>query len=255
MAAPELPGQLGERLVEHRQVVVCAVCGGVARAQQGRKCLTGGIGGAEHGVEAEAVLVVGGGPLFVLGVDIDERGVDVEHHRACPFDEPGPAPHHLAHLGEARLHFGKRLLVEVLGEGPIQRRVRAHLGKQVVLGPQVLDVGTTLPAAGEHQHLVHEHLSPVMERHALATDRDPGRKGSPESQLVSEGAERVQPHVGRHLITTGFHHHAKGAGSLHLGRALLVGVIGPSTSPVSLSRRAFPRMRAVSSQRYVNDRG
>jgi hypothetical protein len=53
---------------------------GVARAQQPRQRLAGGIGKAQHGVEAEAALVGGPGAHLVLGVDLDQRGVDVEHH-------------------------------------------------------------------------------------------------------------------------------------------------------------------------------
>jgi hypothetical protein len=94
-----------------------------------------------------------------------------------------------------------------------------------------------------------------MQGLALAGGGHPSREGVPEVELVGERAQRVQPDVGCDLVAARFHHDATGTGSLHLGRALLFWVAGPSRSPVSLAGRAFPRMRGLNSFGYVNDRG
>lgn len=113
-------------------MVLGAVRRRVAWTKKRRERLASHIGDAEHRVKTEPELVVGRGSFFVLGVDVDQRGVDVEHHRVLALYESGPAPHRLAHLGETGLQIGDDRLVEILGEGPIKRRVRAHVGEQVV---------------------------------------------------------------------------------------------------------------------------
>ena len=44
-----------------------------------------------------------------------------------------------------------------------------HLTEQRRLGPQLLDVAARLPAPGHHQHGLHQHLAPVMQREPLTT--------------------------------------------------------------------------------------
>ena len=65
---------------------------GVARTQQPRERLAGGIREAEHRVEAPSALVVRARALLGLGVDLDERGIDVEdHRRRSPWWRPNVA--------------------------------------------------------------------------------------------------------------------------------------------------------------------
>ena len=58
------------------------------------------------------------------------------------------------------------------------------------------------------------------------------------------------------LLAAAFHHHRNRAVSVHLGSALLLGILLPSTSAVSLVRRASSAdAAALSSPNRVNDRG
>ena len=63
---------------------------------------------------------------------------------------------------DSRVHPGQCLAVEVLGERPQSVESERTSAEQVVLDPQVLDVGAALATAGEHQHRLHEHLAPVV---------------------------------------------------------------------------------------------
>ena len=96
----DLRGQLGHGGVEDAHVVGHRVGAGVARTQQSRERLAGGIGEAEHRVEAPAALVVRARALLGLGVDLDERRVDVEDHRRRARGGGRTSPHLGAHVGE-----------------------------------------------------------------------------------------------------------------------------------------------------------
>jgi len=63
--------------VQDVQVVGHRLGPGVARTDHAGQRLTGGIGEAEHRVEAEAALVGGGGMLRPVGVELDQGYVDV----------------------------------------------------------------------------------------------------------------------------------------------------------------------------------
>jgi hypothetical protein len=206
-------------------------------------------------MEAEPALVGGPRGLLVLRVDLDEAGVEIQHHRVLARGQLRAAPNPCPDLGHAVLQPSQRCLIEVGAEGPIQRRVRADVPEQLLLDPQVLDVRAVLPATRQHEHRLHQDLAAVMQRGAFAGDPDAGRERISQPELIGEGAERVQPDVGDDLPASGFHHHATGAGSVHLGSALLCWVPGCSPTPVSLTRRAFSRLSDVNSRGPVNDRG
>lgn len=78
VAKPVLRGRMGHGRLDHCQLVGPGVGVGVARSQDAGQGFAGVIGEAEDGVGA--ALEVAGGGLLVLGVDIDQGGVDVEHH-------------------------------------------------------------------------------------------------------------------------------------------------------------------------------
>ena len=249
VTACDLSGQLGDRLVEDGQVVrvVLAVAlPGRSSAQR----LAGRVGEAEHGVEAVAALVGGAGAFFVLGVHVDERGVDVEDDGVGARRSSLPSPHLGAHLGSL-LQCGASRRSDLV-ERPKHRRVRGTAPKSVVLDAQVLDVAAALAAAGEHQHL-DEDLAPVVQRQALTGGS--GMRADRESPSPSRSAKAPARAArrGRRPGPAGFHHDARRALVAHLGSALLVGLL-VRRQPQSFTRRAFSRIRGVSSGGHVKNR-
>ena len=83
--------QRGDRLVQQLEVVVGVVRAGVARTQHRRERLGGRVAPRPEGMEAEAALV-GRRGVLLLGVDVEQRGVevdrDVARRRRCPDDLP-----------------------------------------------------------------------------------------------------------------------------------------------------------------------
>lgn len=96
-------------------------------------------------------------------------------------------------------------------------------------------------AAGQHQHGLHQHLAPVVERKPFAGGRDARRQRIAQPQTVRKG-EGVQADVRYDLLPATFHLHADHAVSVHLASALLARVSDASTTSGSLDWRALPRM-------------
>jgi len=71
---------------------------------------------------------------------------------------------------------------------------------------------------------VDEHLARVVQRSALARDRNRGRQLAREPETVRERAERVKPDVGDDAGPPGSDNHGPRAGSFHLGDAFLNGL-------------------------------
>ena len=136
-----------------------------------------------------------------------------------------------------------------------QRRVRRDRAEQHRLGSQVLDVGTRLPTAGQHQHGLREDLAPVVQRQALTADRDPGRQAITEAQPVGKGAKSVQAYMGCDLVPAGLHHHRNRRVTVHLAGALLARDQDASATSESLARWALARMVQISPSGPLNDRG
>ena len=93
MAGPPLLGHRGDGGVDHGQLVGSRVGRRVARPQQAGEGLAGLVEEAQHGVEAIAALEVRRCLLLVLGVDLDQRRVDVEDDLGGgAAGGPGPGP-------------------------------------------------------------------------------------------------------------------------------------------------------------------
>ena len=135
-------------------------------------------------------------------------------------------------------------------EGPEHRRVRRCRPEEILLSPEMLDVGTALPTTGEHQHRLDEHLAPVVQRHPLPPRRDPRRERISEAQPVRKGPKSVQPHMANYLVTAGCHNETTRAVTVHFVSALLVMGLCVSTASVSPDRRARTRMHAVQFMRF-----
>src|SRR5947208_13522394 len=106
----------------------------------------------------------------------------------------------------------------------------------------MLDIGARLPAAGQHQHRLGEHLPSVMQWDPLTGDRDARRQRITKPQTVPKRSKSMQPDMSDDLLAAPFHHHRDRAVTVHLGSALLVAVLLLSTSAVSPARRASSRI-------------
>ena len=141
-------------------------------------------------------------------------------------------------------------------EGAIQRRVRRHRPEQRRLRAEPFDVRARLAAAGQHQHRLHQHLAPIMQRqpHTAAPGCAP-TTNSPTPDTVSERAQRVQPDMRDDLLAAAFHHHRNRAVTVHLASALQSRVVTRRQRQNPLSGGHFRGCATLSSRSHVNDRG
>jgi hypothetical protein len=212
----------------------------LAGAQHPGQRLAGGVGEAEHGVEAVAALEVAGRSLLVGRVDLDQGRVDVEDRLGLGADAEGlPHPRPGRRSGPAQGVEHDRV---DLVDGPPDRRRGGHLPEQVGLVAQRRHVVDAHPASGQgHGHLG-QQPPPVLPQCALAAPRHRRRIGGSEPGSIGDITEKVQPHEGGHLVVTlGHHHPLDGPCSVHFGSALLGWVLRVSTTAVSLAGRAFSR--------------
>jgi hypothetical protein len=141
------PGwQLVDGGIEHGELIGDRVGRGAARSQQTGEGFAGGIDEAEHRREPEAVLVVRGGALLVLGVDVDQRRIQIQHHRGLAGGHRRPTPHLATRLGHGLPQASQPRRVERT-DGPTQRRVRRHHPEQHRLHTEPLDVRARFAAA------------------------------------------------------------------------------------------------------------
>ena len=169
--------ELPDRGVEHRELIGDRVGRRVARPQQPGERLAGRVREAEHGREPEPALVVRGGAFLVLGMDVDQRRVEIQDHRRLPV------------VAEDRRHTCARVSA-IASHTPssaaasIDRRVRynvesdAHRAEQRRLRAEPFDVRARLAAASEHQHRLDQHLAPIMEPEP--------RLGDPRRQRITQ---------------------------------------------------------------------
>jgi hypothetical protein len=193
-----LCGQLSDGIVEDRHVVAHGVGTGVAGTEHPGERLTGAVAEAQQWMKSEATFVIGSGQFFVLRVDLDERGADVQLDRALALGGRGSSPYLGADLGEPS-GDGRPHLRGDLVEGPIHRRVRRHLSEQVGLRPEVLDVGTALAPTGQHQRTVDEDLAPVVQKGPLTRNRYASRQVLTELNAVGSVPQSVESDVGDNL--------------------------------------------------------
>jgi len=254
MTLGHLGGQLGDRLIQHGDVIADRVGPGVARPQQHPERLAGGVGEAVDRMEPEPALVVRGRLLLVLRVHLMQRRVDVQHHLRRPRRRRAAPPHPSTHPGGRIPQPGQRRRINI-SERAIQRRVRRHRPEQVGLRTKMLDVRTRLATASEHQHRLHQHLASIVHRRPFTARRDAFRQRITKPQPVSKRTKRVQSDMGNHLVAAPFHHHRHRAVTVHLASALQVCVSDASTTSESLTRRAFRGWATLSSPNLVNDQG
>ena len=106
----------------------------------------------------------------------------------------------------------------------IQRRRRRHRAEQALLGAQILDIGPRLPAAGEHQHRLGQHLAPTMDRRPLTRPPHTTRQRRRRTQPINKHPQSVQPHItNQPAAAAALYPHLTHTVRLHLGNASLPG--------------------------------
>ena len=184
------------------------------------------VGEAEHRVEAEAALVVGAGAFLVLGVDLDERGVDVEDDRLVAVGGPtGARPRARTSAsagGDARsrvsavISWKVRYSVESDGTEP----------EQVPLGPAGARCRRSSRRRRRASRRLDEDLAAVVQRRAFAWNGDAPRRVHHRAPGGRQKHPRAcSPTWATTPVSPRFHNDAKRAGSFHLVGALLVRVL------------------------------
>ena len=95
-----------------------------------------------------------------------------------------PPPHGAADGGD-RVHDIAQPRRGQCADGPVQRAVRADVGEQRPLRPEVLDVGAALPASGEHEQQVDDDLAAVVRQEPASGAEDGVGHGLPEAARTS----------------------------------------------------------------------
>jgi hypothetical protein len=112
----DLGRELGDGIIDDLQQIGDRVRPGVARPQTHSQRLTGGVGEAEHRVEPEPALERRGRLILVLGMDLHQRRVDVQHEGLDVIEVAGPDP--------CRCEFGGNPTPQCMGHTRTRRRSR-----------------------------------------------------------------------------------------------------------------------------------
>ncbi len=205
----------------------------------GAGCFAGGVEKAQHRVEPEPALVARRRALLVLGVDLHQGGVDVEHHllgcaTGCPRHFPGLRPRRAQRVEHGVIDLVHR---------PPDGGVGGHVTEQLGLVAQRGHVGHAAPARRQHHRHLGEQPASVLARRPLAGPRNRGRIATRQPRAVGDLAEEVRSHHrGGVSISDGHLNTLDGAASVHLAGALLVRLLDASATSESLTTRASPRM-------------
>ena len=214
----DVGGQLGDRHVDDGELIGTRVRRRVARPQDPGEGFAV-VGEAEHRVEPEPALVVRRRALLVLGVDLDQRRVDVQHHRPR---RRRRRPHRRSGLGARRAQRVEHDRVDGVEAAP-DRRVRRHRAEQRRLITQRRHVRHTASAGGEHHRHLGQQPAPVMDRGTLTGPRDRRRIRRRQPDPIGQFAEHVRPdQLRRRAVPAGHPQPLNRRCSVHLASALQV---------------------------------
>ena len=208
VAGGHLFRQLGDRLVEHLQVIACVVRPGVARPLHPRKRprrwrrRSRALGGSRSRPCSSVPP-----PSLFSEWTVTKRGVDVEDDRGLAARRLRVAPDAPAHVRHRLPQVEERLLADLVAHRAVERRVGRHRPEERLLLAQLLDVKTALAAARQHQHRLHEDLSPVVDRRHMAAPGDRRRQRIGEPEAVGEPSKDVQADVADDACAACFHLH------------------------------------------------
>jgi len=166
----EAPGghrQLRQGQVQDLDVIGGGVGPGIAGAQDPRQGFGGVVQPCADRVEAEPFSVSGCGVLLV-GMGIEQGGVEVQRHVAVLGDrvETRP-PHRPAHPGARLAHGGEQCVVDGV-DHPERRGDRGHGTEDVCLQAQAEQIRQGITPAGDGHRQIRDHLAGVMAPAPLA---------------------------------------------------------------------------------------
>jgi hypothetical protein len=212
----DLAGKLGDRGVDHSELIGSGVGVGVARPQHTGECVPV-IGEAEHRVEPEPALEMCRRLFLVVRVNLDQRRVHVQQQRATTTAaRPYPRSSDRSRGMQRVEHVGVDRV-----EGAPDRWRRRHCAEQVRLVAQRRHVGDTMPAIGKHRRHLHEQTTTVMNRSTLTGPRHRRRHRRSETEPIGQLTNRMRADVTSHLTIPADHPHAFDAAcNLHHASAL-----------------------------------
>ena len=227
--------QLGQRIVQHGDVIGGGPRPGVTRAQQPGERFTGGVEIGQQRMEPEPTLV-GRRRLFFLRVGVDQRGVKIDHV------EPGVGtrrPRPTSRLGTSSLDPFQRRLIDRFQAAP-HRGVGSHLTEQAWLVAQHRQIRDRLTAIGQHHRHVGQHPATIMTTTTLPGRRHRHRQRPAQPDRVSHISEQSRPDMIRHTrAATSDLQPRPPTITLHHGSALLVVGLGFSTNT------SFPHQKGL----------
>ena len=185
-------GELGDRSVEHREVIGDVVRSGVARPQQRSQHLASGIGEAEHRVEPEPALVGRCGAGLVLRVDLHQRRVDVQHHRPSGVGGRRASPHVPADRRERGVQLSEHRRCDS-AERSVRGRVRRHGPEQVGTLRARARCQARRATTGEHLHRLDQHLPAVMNSCPFVGPRNGRRPPAPRPSRFANDPSACSP--------------------------------------------------------------
>jgi hypothetical protein len=162
-------GQLGQRGVEHRDLVGGVVGARPARAQHARQRFSGAAGAViderQHRMKSKPALEVRG-CTFLLRVGADQRGIQVNHHRFI-HQHRAAVPPYRGPRGRAgpsdRGDRGRRILAQGLDE-PADRGIGGHRAEQLRLGAQHRGIGQTITTECDRGCQIQHRLARIVNR-------------------------------------------------------------------------------------------
>ena len=103
---------------------------------------------------------------LLLGMRTDQRGIQINHHRAPRRDRCAMSPDRGPRRGTSGADCGdhrRRILTKGVDE-PADRRVRGHRAEQLRLGANDRGVGQTVTAERDRHRQIQHHLARIMHR-------------------------------------------------------------------------------------------
>ena len=190
-----LLGQLGQRGVEHRDLVGGVVGVGPPGAQHAHHRLSGAartvVNKGEHGVKPEAPLEVRGRALL-LRMRPDQRGIQIDHDLIGARNRPVMGPDLGPRAGPSSTDRGNhrgRVIAQALDQ-PTDRRVGDHRAEQLRLGPQRRDIGQTVTTQRDRDRQIQHRLARIMHR----PSRSPRRQTTRETRRQTTHSRGLQQH-------------------------------------------------------------
>ena len=231
-------------VVEHGDVIDRGPRAGVAGTQPAGERFAGRVQIRDKWMEPETTFIRRRRALLI-GMRIDQSRVKVDDiEPRIRASRPRLRPRNRSSLRDPV----QTRVVDGFERAP-RGRQRRHLPEQRRLIPQHRDIGDRLAAISEHHRQIDQHPTTVMATTAPFCRRHRHRQRLSQPHRVRDISQQPRPRMIHHTTPTDGHRKPRPTVIvLHLESAFLVLATTPSTSAVSLTRRAFSRTRPITQE-------